>query len=554
MDPGELSRRAEAARRSGGGRSGAGSEAGVAGPQGGSGKAGRPNPNLAPLGRRVAALTGGLSAREQRAPPPAVEWWDAKLLQDKTGYHPVNATTDRGDGATGAAKLDEAAGRVKVEPEPKVESDVVVKGDVSQVDASPMLVEPHAAAATGFGAFSSVSSLSPPPRYALHAGRVTLLVEHPVLVSPPGEAPPPPPAPLRLTPKELRKLRTQRRRAREEEKQELIRRGVLEPPPPKVRLSNLPRVLGELAAADPTAIEREVRRQMAERAEAHADRNAARKLTPMEKRDKTLRKILGAREVVVLGGGAGGGDADPSAGANDGAGGLGAQSGPVVAVAPSKAAEGAVASSSSDGHGVGGGGGASGRVSPGDPLALLTGDASLSGRPTLSSAPVAFSEAIRASAATALTSTHVQVFRTSPLRSRAARYKVRTNAAELHLAGVALSPAGASFSLVVAEGLPKPLRKFRRLLEHRIDWVAAGIDLSRAGNGNGDGDGDDPTLPSPDPPGCHLVWEGEVSKPAFAAFRVDAPQDVFSARATLTRAGVGHYWDAAEATLQAEEQ
>jgi hypothetical protein len=41
--------------------------------------------------------------------------------------------------------------------------------------------------------------------------------------------------------------------------------GLLEPPKPKVRIANLARVLGAEAAADPTAIEKEVRKQMAER-------------------------------------------------------------------------------------------------------------------------------------------------------------------------------------------------------------------------------------------------------------------------------------------------
>ena len=127
--------------------------------------------------------------------------------------------------------------------------------------------------------------------------RITLLVEHPVLLDPPGEAPPPPPQPLKLTRRELKKMRTQRRLAREQEKQDLIRQGLLEPPKPKVKISNLMRVLGAEAAADPTAIEAEVRRQMAERAAAHEDRNLARMLTPAERREKKLNKLLGEKKV-----------------------------------------------------------------------------------------------------------------------------------------------------------------------------------------------------------------------------------------------------------------
>ena len=53
---------------------------------------------------------------------------------------------------------------------------------------------------------------------------------------------------------------------REKEKQELIRQGLLDPPKPKVKLSNLMRVLGTEAVLDPSAMEKQVREQMAERA------------------------------------------------------------------------------------------------------------------------------------------------------------------------------------------------------------------------------------------------------------------------------------------------
>lgn len=54
-------------------------------------------------------------------------------------------------------------------------------------------------------------------------GRLTVYVEHPVPIEPPLEAAMPPPQPLKLTKRELKKLRTQKRRQREMEKQELIR-------------------------------------------------------------------------------------------------------------------------------------------------------------------------------------------------------------------------------------------------------------------------------------------------------------------------------------------
>ena len=66
-------------------------------------------------------------------------------------------------------------------------------------------------------------------------------------------------------PQEQKKIRTQRRMEREKEKQELVRQGLLDPPKPKVKLSNLMRVLGTEAVADPSAMEKVVRNQMAER-------------------------------------------------------------------------------------------------------------------------------------------------------------------------------------------------------------------------------------------------------------------------------------------------
>lgn len=139
---------------------------------------------------------------------------------------------------------------------------------------------------------NSYGSVTSGDQAVLRLDRITHYVEHPPLIAPPAEAPLPPPQPLKLTKRELKKLRTQRRLAREAEKQDLIRQGLLEPPKPKVKISNLMRVLGAEAATDPTAIEAEVRRQMAERAAAHEDRNLARMLTPAERREKKLRKLL----------------------------------------------------------------------------------------------------------------------------------------------------------------------------------------------------------------------------------------------------------------------
>ena len=122
--------------------------------------------------------------------------------------------------------------------------------------------------------------------------KLTHYVEHPEELEPVVKAASIAPAPLKLTRKEVKKLRTQRRQAREMEKQQLIRQGMIEPPKPKVKLSNLMRVLSADASADPTAIEKQVAKEMAKRHAAHEDRNLARMLSPAERRHKKMKKLL----------------------------------------------------------------------------------------------------------------------------------------------------------------------------------------------------------------------------------------------------------------------
>ncbi|KAK9065041.1 hypothetical protein SSX86_016424 [Deinandra increscens subsp. villosa] len=122
--------------------------------------------------------------------------------------------------------------------------------------------------------------------------KITIYVEHPRPIEPPAEPAPPPPQPLKLTQRERKKLRTQRRLATEKNRQEMIRQGLLEPPKPKVKMSNLMKVLGSEATQDPTRLEMEIRSAAAEREQAHVDRNIARKLTPAERREKKERKLF----------------------------------------------------------------------------------------------------------------------------------------------------------------------------------------------------------------------------------------------------------------------
>lgn len=119
---------------------------------------------------------------------------------------------------------------------------------------------------------------------------ITHYIQHPVLIEPPQEKNAPPPKPMFLTAKEQAKLRRQRRMADLKEQQAKQRLGLEPPPPPKVKKSNLMRVLGEQAIQDPTAVEARVNREIAERKEKHEEMNVERKLTKEERLEKIQKQ------------------------------------------------------------------------------------------------------------------------------------------------------------------------------------------------------------------------------------------------------------------------
>ena len=119
---------------------------------------------------------------------------------------------------------------------------------------------------------------------------ITIYIQHPVALEPPQEKNMPPPKPMFLTAKEQAKTRRQRRMADLKEQQAKIRLGLEPAPPPKVKKSNLMRVLGEEAVKDPTAVEARVNREIAERAQQHLEMNEERKLTKGEVHEKLAEK------------------------------------------------------------------------------------------------------------------------------------------------------------------------------------------------------------------------------------------------------------------------
>lgn len=119
---------------------------------------------------------------------------------------------------------------------------------------------------------------------------ITALVQHPVQLAAPQDKFIPALKPLMLTKTEQAKMRRQRRTADMKEEQAKVRLGLVEPPPPKVKKSNMMRVLGEQAVKDPTAVEARVNREIAQRKADHDRANEDRKLTAEQRHEKLERQ------------------------------------------------------------------------------------------------------------------------------------------------------------------------------------------------------------------------------------------------------------------------
>merc|ERR1712174_352 len=107
--------------------------------------------------------------------------------------------------------------------------------------------------------------------------KITPYVEHPIPIKITTEKEVAEAPMMHLTPKERKKLRRLKRQERTQEIRD------------KVKMSNLMRVLGDEAIADPSTVERKVRQQVEQRRKEHEQRNEARKL-PVEERKAKKRQ------------------------------------------------------------------------------------------------------------------------------------------------------------------------------------------------------------------------------------------------------------------------
>lgn len=135
--------------------------------------------------------------------------------------------------------------------------------------------------------------------------------------------------------------------------------------------------------------------------------------------------------------------------------------------------------------------------------------------------------------------THVALFRVTNLSDERHKYKVDVNAQENFLNGCALLYRGCC--LVLVEGGPKSIERYKKLMMRRIDWNDFTINEEE-----GEGEGEKAKERVVDRPhnSCSLVWEGTVLKSAFKNFQVDVFPSESDVRKFLKQRGVAHYWDA----------
>lgn len=158
------------------------------------------------------------------------------------------------------------------------------------------------------------------------------------------------------------------------------------------------------------------------------------------------------------------------------------------------------------------------------------------------------------------------VFKVSTLADPAHRFKVRKNAEQMALTGLAIFNPG--FSMVYVEGAPKFMRSYKRLMLHRIVWTEAArargeeeVELAEDEEGGG-GEESRASKEAAGPSSgevslegnrCDLVWEGPIRERAFTNFRPKSCPTDSAARDVLGTKSMS-YWDMAKNYKREDEE
>lgn len=131
------------------------------------------------------------------------------------------------------------------------------------------------------------------------------------------------------------------------------------------------------------------------------------------------------------------------------------------------------------------------------------------------------------------------VFRIESLEDDQHRYKVNVNAKQLHLTGMTL--LNPDFNLVVVEGSPRDVLRYKKLMTRRIQWTEA-APIREQDEGVKE-------LPDLSKNKCTLVWEGQLLEQHFKKWTTESAEDQVSAVDLLKRNKVENYWIAAKGAV-----
>lgn len=155
--------------------------------------------------------------------------------------------------------------------------------------------------------------------------------------------------------------------------------------------------------------------------------------------------------------------------------------------------------------------------------------------------------------------TTVHVYRIPPFNSNKIKFQLSINAQQYRLTGICIRFAGddnennhtnttttttaTSHHCIIVEGGPRAMKRFHRLLTHRIQWISTNDNNDTVHHQVNDSDiSDDDDSSAGISSAVQLVWSGSVSKPSFIKFTIEQCRNEYSARKLLERYNVEHYY------------
>ena len=140
----------------------------------------------------------------------------------------------------------------------------------------------------------------------------------------------------------------------------------------------------------------------------------------------------------------------------------------------------------------------------------------------------------------------VALFLVKDMSHRYHRTKVDLNAQQNKITGGVLECENPKMSLVICEGGPKAIKRFTRLMLHRMKWTGEGVmDIHESDDEGDEQEGEEkPKAQKFNTENtCELVWTGMALKRMFRTFVFQACETSEDARRVLEAKNVAHFWD-----------